>query len=84
MLQERVETVFPKKLEIPVPRTGLRPSWVTSTNDAGWNPRDIMLTGEGIYFPYPGKAPEWKELAESIEMGVAGNPVFTDSLPCQK
>lgn len=84
LLQERVETVFPDKLAIPVPQAGLRPSWVTSANDAGWNPRDIMLTGEGIYFPDPGGAPQWKELAESIERGVAGNPVFTDSLPCHK
>jgi hypothetical protein len=80
LLEEHTETVLPKSLAIVVAG---KPSWVPK-EAPGWNERDVMITSEGLYIPDPGDAPEWTELAKAIESGVAGNPVFTDTGPCQK
>jgi hypothetical protein len=77
MLEERVETVLPEGVEIHV---GKRPKWLPE-GAKGWSMDDIMITQDGLYFPDPGPAPEWEELLEAIERGIAGNPVFTDSNP---
>jgi len=80
LLEEHTETVLPKSLQVVVAR---KPKWLPK-DAPGWNERDVMITSEGLYFPDPGDAPEWTELAKAIESGVAGNPVFTDTAPCQK
>lgn len=82
MLEERVETVLPEELGIFVPSIKERPAWLEGKDPPGWNPNDIMIASDGLYFPDPGDAPTWDELLEAIKSGVAGNPVFTDSGPC--
>jgi len=77
LIEERVETVLPGEVNVFVKA---RPRWVPA-NAPGWNPRDLMVTSEGLYFPDPGPAPPWSELAKAIEVGIAGNPVFTDTGP---
>jgi hypothetical protein len=75
LLEERVETVLPEELGV------FREQPKGAYGAKGWNPNDIMVTSKGIFFPDPREAPEWDELAKAIQAGIAGNPVFTDSVP---
>lgn len=79
LLEERMETVLPDKMDIEVVKPGQNPDPTTLPN---WNPHDVMITDKGLYFPDPGKPPEAEALLEAIVKGQAGNPVFTDSGPC--
>jgi hypothetical protein len=80
LLEERTETRLPADMKFEV-RTKRYPVPKVAQNLAGWNPRDVMITNEGLCFPDPGTAPAAKVLLDAIEAGKAGNPVFTDSGP---
>jgi hypothetical protein len=74
LLEERLEANLPKEMRFDV---GRRPP---NGGGATWNPRDVMITHEGLVVPDPGnKSPDLTSVLVAIEKGIAGNPVFTDS-----
>lgn len=80
LLAERMETALPVDMDVCLmDSTHPDPEW---TGLPCWTPHDIMITNTGLYFPDPGPPPDADRLLDAIERGQAGNPVFTDSVPC--
>jgi hypothetical protein len=75
LIQHRLETRRGCEIELGDPE-----DW-EKTPDDNWNPRDVMITSSGLVIPHPGGRPELEKLLGDIAAGVAGNPVFTNTIP---
>jgi hypothetical protein len=86
LVAERIETALPENFKIKVAQPEENPGLPR------WDPKDIMITQEGMTIPSPWrksggnvvyKSPDTRAMLGQIMSGLAGNPVFTDTLTCE-